>query len=69
MQPGTFSFRLNIPVSLQVGSKQINIPIDTVIMPLQFTRGDLPLLIEWNPSSYLRCLQEVEKCHFYWQHQ
>ena len=46
MQPGTFSFRLNIPVSLQSGSKQINIPIDTVIMPLQSNRGDLPLLIE-----------------------
>jgi hypothetical protein len=28
MQPGTFSFRLNIPVLLQSGSKQINIPID-----------------------------------------
>lgn len=46
MLPGTFSFRLNIPVSLQSGSKQINIPIDSVIMPLQSSRGDLPLLIE-----------------------
>ena len=46
MQPGTFSFRLNIPVSLQSGSKQINIPIDTVIMPLQSNPGELPLLIE-----------------------
>ncbi|MBU7584876.1 MAG: XamI family restriction endonuclease [Nostoc sp. TH1S01] len=46
MQPGTFAFRLNIRVSLQSGSKQINIPIDAVIMPSQSQRGDLPLLIE-----------------------
>lgn len=46
MQPGTFSFRLNIPVSLQGGNKQVNIPIDTVIMPLMSSSGDLPLLIE-----------------------
>lgn len=46
MQPGTFAFRLNIPVSLQSGNKQVNIPIDAVIKPLQSTLGDLPLLIE-----------------------
>ncbi|MEB3182690.1 MAG: XamI family restriction endonuclease [Nostocaceae cyanobacterium] len=46
IQPGTFSFRLNIPVSLQSGSKQVNIPIDIVIMPLMANPGDLPLLIE-----------------------
>lgn len=46
MQPGTFSFRLNIPVLLQGGSKQVNIPIDIIIMPLQSNPGDLPLLIE-----------------------
>ncbi len=46
MQPGTFTFRLNIPVNLQSGSKQINIPIDAVIKPLQSSTEDLPLLIE-----------------------
>ncbi|MBD2663063.1 type-2 restriction enzyme SalI [Richelia sinica FACHB-800] len=46
MQPGTFVFRLNIPVSLQSGNKQVNIPIDAVIMPRQSAPGDLPLLIE-----------------------
>ncbi len=46
MQPGTFAVRLNIPVSLQSGSKQINIPVDVVIKPLQSGSGDLPLLIE-----------------------
>jgi len=46
MQPGTFSFRLNIPILLQGGTKQINIPIDVVVMPFQANPGDLPLLIE-----------------------
>jgi XamI restriction endonuclease len=46
IQPGNFAFRLNIPVNLQSGSKQVNIPADAVIMPLQSSPGDLPLLIE-----------------------
>ncbi|AFZ14889.1 Type II site-specific deoxyribonuclease [Crinalium epipsammum PCC 9333] len=46
IQPGTFAFRLNIPVLLQGGSKQVNIPIDVVVMPLQSNFGQLPLLIE-----------------------
>lgn len=46
MQPGTFAFRLNIPILLQGGTKQINIPIDVVVMPLQTRPGELPLLIE-----------------------
>ncbi|MEG4634226.1 XamI family restriction endonuclease [Microcoleus sp. AR_TQ3_B6] len=46
MQPGTFSFRLNIPVVLQSGSKQINIPIDVAIAPINSSPGEFPLLIE-----------------------
>ncbi|NEQ69280.1 MAG: XamI family restriction endonuclease [Symploca sp. SIO2D2] len=46
MLPGTFAFRLNIPVSLQSGNKQINIPIDVAIMPLLSSPKDFPLLIE-----------------------
>lgn len=46
MQSGTFSFRLNIPILLQGGTKQINIPIDVVIKPLQSSPVELPLLIE-----------------------
>lgn len=46
MKPGTFSFRLNVPVKLEGGIKQVNIPVDTVIMPLKSNAGDLPLLIE-----------------------
>jgi hypothetical protein len=46
MQPGTFVFRLNVPVTQGRSSKSINIPVDVVIMPLRATAGDLPLLIE-----------------------
>lgn len=45
MRPGTFSFRLNIPVILEDGRK-VNIPIDTVIMPKMARTNELPLLIE-----------------------
>lgn len=46
MQPGTFSFRLNIPVLLQSGTKQINIPIDVALAPINSSPGEFPLLIE-----------------------
>ncbi len=46
MQPGTFSFRLNIPVLLQSGTKQINIPIDVALAPINSSPGQFPLLIE-----------------------
>ena len=46
MQPGTFSFRLNIPVLLQSGTKQINIPIDVALVPINSSPGEFPLLIE-----------------------
>ena len=46
MRPGTFSFRLNVPVKLRGCKKQVNIPIDAVIMPLDANPGDLPVLFE-----------------------
>ena len=46
MPPGTYSFRLNVPVRLEGSASGINIPVDAAIMPLQSTSGDLPLLIE-----------------------
>jgi hypothetical protein len=46
MKPGDFSFRLNVPVQQEGRAKSVNIPIDTIIMPLQATPDDLPLLIE-----------------------
>lgn len=49
MKPGTFSFRLNIPVMQednQRQKRQVNIPIDIVIMPLKADMNEFPLLIE-----------------------
>jgi XamI-like restriction endonuclease len=45
LAPATFSFRLNVPIKLEDGIKQINIPIDAVVMPKK-SRGGFPLLIE-----------------------
>jgi len=45
MLPGTFAHRVNV-AAMQEGSVIVNIPIDTVIMPLSATVGDLPLLVE-----------------------
>ena len=46
MTPGTFSFRMNVPVKLEGGSRSVNIPVDAVIMPRDATKGDLPIFIE-----------------------
>ena len=45
MEPGEFSFRLNVPARL--GEKQsVNIPVDGAVMSRCATEDDLPLLIE-----------------------
>ena len=46
MPPGTFSFRLNVPVKLEGLASTINIPVDAVVMPKRSKAGELPLLIE-----------------------
>jgi hypothetical protein len=46
MKPGTFTFHLGIPVTLSGGTKQINIPVDIVIMLKEAKESTLPLLIE-----------------------
>jgi type II restriction enzyme len=46
MPPGTFSFRLNVPVTLEGGVQSVNIPIDAVMMPKTAKPGELPLLFE-----------------------
>lgn len=46
MEPGTFGFRMNVPVKLEGGAQQVNIPVDAVIMPKQRKRGELPLFFE-----------------------
>lgn len=45
MPPGTYSFRLNVPVKAE-GGATVNIPVDTAVMPLSAKPGDLPLMIE-----------------------
>jgi XamI restriction endonuclease len=46
MPPGTFCFRMNVPVKLDGGAKTINIPIDAAIMPKRTTADQLPLFFE-----------------------
>ena len=46
MLPGTYAFRLNIPIEQEGATKSVNIPIDAVVMPKTAKIGDLPLLIE-----------------------
>ena len=46
MLPGTFSFRLNVPIKLVGGVAEVNIPIDAVIMPKMAKTGDLPIFLE-----------------------
>jgi len=46
MQPGTFSFRTNVPVKLEGGVITVNIPVDAVIMPLTAALGTMPIFFE-----------------------
>ena len=46
MQPGTFSFRMNVPAEQEGAGREVNIPVDAVIMPKMAQPGDLPLLVE-----------------------
>lgn len=46
MPPGTFSFRLNVPVQLEGGIQTVNVPIDTVIMPKSAKAGTFPIFFE-----------------------
>ena len=45
MQPATFAFRLNVP-GLRDDDEMVNIPVDTVVMPLRARADEFPLLIE-----------------------
>ena len=46
MQPGTFAFRLNMPAKQPGIDRDVNIPVDAVIMPQNQGRRRLPLLVE-----------------------
>lgn len=44
LEPGTYSFRLNVPVTIGDNGHKVNIPVDTVIKPKDPSRQ--PILIE-----------------------
>jgi hypothetical protein len=46
MEPGTFAFRLNVPVKIEHIDRPVNIPIDVLVMPKKGKKGQFPLLIE-----------------------
>jgi type II restriction enzyme len=46
MPPGTFSFRMNVPVKLENGVQIVNIPVDAVIMPKSAKAKQLPVFFE-----------------------
>lgn len=46
MPPGTYSFRMNVPVGGENGNRAINIPVDAVIMRHTAQEGEFPLLVE-----------------------
>lgn len=46
MPPGTFSFRMNVPVKLDGGIQSVNIPIDAVINPKTAKKGGFPVFFE-----------------------
>ena len=46
MEPGTFSFRMNVPAEQEGTERQVNIPVDAGIMPQAARPRDLPLLVE-----------------------
>ncbi|HRJ40472.1 MAG: XamI family restriction endonuclease [Caldilineaceae bacterium] len=46
LQPGTFAFRLNVPVRQSGREQTVNLPIDAVVQPKDAGVGQMPLLIE-----------------------
>ena len=46
MQPGMYSFQMNLPIEQEGASRQVNMPIDVVIMPKTARQRELPLLVE-----------------------
>ncbi|MGP8175520.1 MAG: XamI family restriction endonuclease [Terracidiphilus sp.] len=46
LEPGSFAFRMNVPVTLEGGAKTVNIPVDAVVMPQSARDGELPVFFE-----------------------
>ena len=66
MEPGTFTFRLNVPVG--EGDRRVNIPIDVVIQPKKPHPSRLPILIEAKSAGDFtntnkRRKEEAQKIH------
>lgn len=66
MKPGTFCFRLNVPVA--EGERRVNIPIDVVIQPKKVHPSRLPVLIEAKSAGDFtntnkRRKEEAQKIH------
>lgn len=66
MEPGTFSFRMNVPAKNQNG--QVNIPVDIVIQPKNPRRDRMPILIEAKSAGDFtnvnkRRKEEAQKVH------
>src|SRR6266496_950092 len=49
MEPGTFAFRVNVPVG--GGKATVNIPIDAVVQPKRRRKTRLPIVIEANSAG------------------
>ncbi len=46
MEPGTFTFRMNVPAEQEGTGRPVNLPIDAVIMSKTARAGEMPLLVE-----------------------
>ena len=46
MQPGSYAFRMNVPVRQGESGRTVNLPVDAVIMPKSGRKSRLPLLLE-----------------------
>ena len=46
LEPGTYSFRLNVPAEQEGTARTVDIPVDAVVMPKAAKADELPLLIE-----------------------
>jgi len=68
MAPGTYSFRMNVPVGGDNGNNSVNIPVDAVIMRKSAQPGEFPLLVEAKSAGDFtntnkRRKEEAQKIH------
>lgn len=46
MQPGSYAFRMSVPVEQRGSERSVNIPVDVVAMPRKRRAGRMPILLE-----------------------